>query len=231
MFARLASLVRGAAPALPAPPPAPRPGLPHEPAFTADWFSRHIPHWQALFDRLGWDLAAPRIAVEIGCYEGVSSLWMLRHMLAHPDSRLHCIDSFGGGVEHSAAAVEGLEARFRANIETSGQTRQVTVHVGPSVERLAALLLEGVAADFVYVDGSHQAPDVLADLVLGLRLLRPGGVMICDDYLWRRPGQAVFDPLDTPKLAVDAFTTIFARQAEVLEGLHNWQVGVRKLGG
>ncbi len=229
MFSRLASLVRG--PVAVTPEPSAPPAVPAEPQFTADWFSRHIPHWQALFERLGWDPAAPRTIVEIGCYEGVSSLWILANLMANPDSRLHCIDSFGGGVEHSAAAVQGLEARFRSNIATSPRAAQVAVHVGPSVERLAALLLDGVAADFVYVDGSHQAPDVLADLVLGLRLLRPGGVMICDDYLWRRPGQAVFDPLDTPKIAIDAFTTIYARQAEVLEGLHNWQMGVRKLGG
>jgi hypothetical protein len=153
---------------------------------------------------------------------------MLRHMLGHPDSRLHCIDSFAGGVEHSADAVRGLEARFRANIATTGQEEQVEVHVGTSLERLAALLLRGVVADFVYVDGSHQAPDVLGDLVLGVRLLRPGGVMICDDYLWRRQGQVDANPVDTPKLAIDAFTSIFCREVEILEGLHNWQVGVRK---
>lgn len=40
------------------------------------------------------------------------------------------------------------------------------------------------AFDFYYVDGSHVAPDVMADAVLGWRLLKPGGIMVFDDYEW-----------------------------------------------
>ena len=37
--------------------------------------------------------------------------------------------------------------------------------------------------DFIYIDPSHQAPDILTDAVLAFKLLRLSGVMVFDDYL------------------------------------------------
>ena len=42
------------------------------------------------------------------------------------------------------------------------------------------------AIDFIYVDGSHQAHDVLCDAILSFKLLRVGGIVCFDDYLWGR---------------------------------------------
>jgi predicted O-methyltransferase YrrM len=64
--------------------------------------------------------------------------------------------------------------------------------------------------DFIYVDGSHMAFDVLGDLILSFKLLKIGGLCICDDYLWE--GQS--DPRHTPKMAVDSFTSIISGQIE-----------------
>ena len=46
-----------------------------------------------------------------------------------------------------------------------------------------ALLAEGRQGsfDFIYVDASHRAPDVLLDAVLAFQLLRIGGLIIFDD--------------------------------------------------
>ena len=74
--------------------------------------------------------------------------------------------------------------------------------------------LGGLPADFIYIDGSHEAPDVLADLVLAFRLLSGGGVVLCDDYLWSPEEPADADVLGCPKLAVDTFTNIHRRQIE-----------------
>ena len=73
--------------------------------------------------------------------------------------------------------------------------------------------------DLIYIDGSHEAPDVLADAVLAFQLLRPGGVMIFDDYLWsmHRPGTQ--DVLLMPKPAIDAFMNIYQRKMQVFPGL------------
>jgi predicted O-methyltransferase YrrM len=188
------------------------------PCFTEDWFSHHLPHWERLFfQELGWDPGAPRHVVEIGSFEGRSTLWFLEHLLLHPASRITCIDSFEGGAEHSAAQTAGLYDRFRANIAESGAAQKVEVLRGDSFQGLVRLLGRGESAELVYVDGSHEAPDVLADLVLAFRLLPPGGMILCDDYLWSREETAQADVLGCPKLAIDAFTNIHRRRIEFVE--------------
>ena len=69
--------------------------------------------------------------------------------------------------------------------------------------------------DFIYIDGSHQAADVLSDAVNAFKLLRPGGIMCFDDYLWHWADRP-YNPLDTPKAAIDAFTMIYAQKLQVL---------------
>jgi hypothetical protein len=84
----------------------------------------------------------------------------------------------------------------------SGKSTQVRVCRGRSEEMLVKLIGQGIRADFIYVDGSHQAADVLSDAVLAWKLLKEGGVLIFDDYLWARYQDR---PLLNPKMAIDAF--------------------------
>lgn len=66
--------------------------------------------------------------------------------------------------------------------------------------------------DLVYIDGSHQSPDVIVDACLGFRLCRPGGIMIFDDYLWPLKKEVN----RTPKMAIDSFTNIYYDKVEIL---------------
>lgn len=83
--------------------------------------------------------------------------------------------------------------------------------------------------DFIYVDGSHQAPDVLADALLSFWLLRVGGVMIFDDYLWSMEAYGQQDPLNMPKPAINAFVNLFQRKLRVINGIPLYQIAVQKL--
>lgn len=78
--------------------------------------------------------------------------------------------------------------------------------------------------DFIYIDGSHQAKDVLTDACLSWNLLASGGIMIFDDYQWHPSG---FKDYQTPKPAIDAFLSCF-------EGRYNpiwsgYQVAIQKV--
>jgi hypothetical protein len=78
----------------------------------------------------------------------------------------------------------------------------------------------------IYIDGSHQAPDVLSDATLSFPLLKVGGTMIFDDYTWRSvPG----DPLYGPKLAVDAFLNIYFHKMRIGWSPNNFQVVAQKI--
>jgi len=176
--------------------------------------------WRKVFSRFGWDGSEPRIAVEIGSYEGSSAVWIAQNLLTAPGSRLYCIDHWRG--------LEEERARFTRNIATLPDPDLVTVLDSTSREALVRLEAGGLKADFVYVDGSHAAPDVLSDLVLGFGLLKVGGVLICDDYLW---ADARFDGgslLGRPKLAIDAFTTIYADKIKWAANVSNLQAILQK---
>ena len=71
--------------------------------------------------------------------------------------------------------------------------------------------LDGVY-DLIYIDGNHSAATVLEDMVLSFRLLRTGGVMICDDYTggWGK------NHLHFPKLAIDSFVNCYWDQLDFL---------------
>jgi predicted O-methyltransferase YrrM len=90
------------------------------------------------------------------------------------------------------------------------------VHRARSDRALPKLLCDKGAGyfDMVYVDGSHQAADVLWDALLAFKLLRVGGLMVLDDYLW--PGDSRHDVLMAPKIAIDAFTTVHSSKVRIL---------------
>jgi predicted O-methyltransferase YrrM len=170
--------------------------------FSSNWFDQAAAHWPQLFRKIGWDPARASVIVEIGSYEGRSTCWMLDNLVRNAETRLYCIDTFEGSIEHGAGKGQDLHARFVSNITLTGKAAQVQICVGRSDEMLVRLITQGVRADFVYVDGSHQAADVLSDAVLAWKLLKPGGLLVFDDYLWPLYQDR---PLMNPKMAIDAF--------------------------
>ena len=190
--------------------------------FTTDWFGRYASYWRELFASQGWCPAVPRPVIEIGSYEGRSALWMLENLLQHSSSRLHCVDTF-----HDRDKPDGYWHRFEANVLRSPHAAKVSVSATASLPFLTRFVAAGSLADFIYVDGSHRAAEVLEDLVLAFHATRPGGVIICDDYLkGTRSGDLT---LGSPKIAVDAFTTIYRERLDIPWGQPLYQLAMIKI--
>ena len=197
--------------------------------FTNEWFAQNIPAWDLLLPRF-----EPKKVLEIGSYEGRSACYLIEKFTVDHPLEVHCIDTWAGGLEHDKAAMSAVEERFDHNIRTAvGRVKhpaRVIKHKKLSHLALATLLTPEHAATFdvVYVDGSHQAPDVLSDAVLGFHLLRVGGLMIFDDYVWSMepPGQQ--DAFNMPKPAIDAFLNIFQRKMLIMRGVPIYQLYVIK---
>lgn len=68
---------------------------------------------------------------------------------------------------------------------------------------------------------------MLQDAVLSFRLLRSGGLLIFDDYLWIGDPGAPVDPYAIPKLAIDAFINLYRPRLRLLPA-SNLQVYVLK---
>lgn len=202
--------------------------------FSNTWFedaSRQV--WDAL---LGGETL--HRVLEIGSFEGASACYLIERIGALRPLELHCIDTWEGGIEHRAGGsaesdMGAVERAFRQNVSLAcgkaGHPVDLHVHKSLSDLALAGLLHQGRAGtfDFIYIDGSHEAPDVLADAVLAFRLLKVGGILGFDDYWWAEDLPGGRDPIRTPKIAIDAFANIYCRKLQTL--WHpNHQVYLRK---
>lgn len=213
------------------------------PQFSENWFEHNIPHWERwLGDFRG---RSGLRALEIGSFEGRSTLWLCENILTSDDCRIDCLDLF------AADPVYGdYHARFRAN--TAAHAHKIREFPGPSFDGLRKV--DG-RYDIVYIDGWHSAFGAMADGVMSWPLLKVGGVMIFDDYLWVPPklgppprlglwerkrlkwrGQSRKDAArlrqiesvatETPKLGIDSLLATLAGHYALLGITH--QLAVRK---
>lgn len=198
--------------------------------FTNSWFAPHVVPWRELFGSL-----RPQRLLEVGCYEGQATAFMIHVAAEYCDPHLTCVDTWAGSVDLPAEAMAGVEARFDSNVSiararTNGRGDFFKIKQ-PSALALATMIAAGWQPfDFIYIDGSHTAPDVLTDAVMAFQLLRVGGVMVFDDYTWCMEPQDRRDPLNMPKFAIDTFVNMFQRQLMFSPfGAGHAQYAVRKV--
>ena len=200
-------------------------------AFTNDWFDVTAkPVWDGLIPQIN-----PSKILEIGSFEGASACYLIAACAAKAPIELHCIDTWEGGDEHKQAGTDmsSVEQRFLNNTRIARsrvlQPVELVTHKGRSDEHLARLIAGGFRQrfDLVYIDGSHYAHDVLSDAVLSFPLLKVGGHMIFDDYLWRGRFSRD-DAMYGPKLGVDAFLNVYFHQMQLIWS-PNSQVCARKV--
>jgi predicted O-methyltransferase YrrM len=194
--------------------------------YSQDWFTHNTTNFTDCTTRLREEFGKVTSILEIGCYEGRGTCWMLENMLSDTGTII-CIDPFMGvdnGQADPTVRDSVLESRFNHNVNLSKKSTQ-TVSVIPTVSytSLATLISSGAQFDFIYVDGSHSADEVLADAVMAFGLLKKNGYMIFDDYLWK----AAPDSLDRPKMSIDAFVNMFQKHIEVK--LINYQYVIQKV--
>jgi predicted O-methyltransferase YrrM len=180
--------------------------------FEHDWFTVHIPAWDGALAELEGHKAR---LLELGSFEGLSACFLLWRL---PDAHLTCVDSFDGFLSS-----EKLEGRFERNVAMVDAARVRKLR-GRTRDVLPRLINEGARFDFIYIDASHNALEVLADAALAWQLLDTGGLVAFDDY-----GLDRGDPMLTPTAAIDAFLSVVASEAEQVPG--GRQLFVRKRTG
>lgn len=193
------------------------------PEFTQDFFTCNIDNFCKIRDQLG----TVHDALEIGSYQGRSACWMLQNMISYQGS-LTCIDPFTHqdlapfSCQYAHDGNPDITARFWRNINEQKNPHQtVELLVSRSYPALADLISRRREFDFVYIDGNHRSPVVLIDACMSFGMLRPGGVMLFDDYL--ESGKTL---LQGSKLAIDAFVNIFSEHIDII--MINLQFAVQK---
>jgi predicted O-methyltransferase YrrM len=192
--------------------------------FTALWFDQSAENWRQLFKHL-----QPERVLEIGSYEGRSACFMLDQCPLLKE--ITCVDTWQ--TKRDGSSMADVEHRFDRNIMHAQSHRATQAKLrklkGRSSEILPCLIAAKEQFDWIYVDGSHEAPDVLTDAIYSFHLLRVGGILIFDDYIWRDDVTKGCDILNLPKPAIDAFTNIFHRKLMPYRGAPLYQLYLQKI--
>jgi predicted O-methyltransferase YrrM len=177
--------------------------------------------------------------LEIGSFEGKSTVWFLENLIRHKNSTITCIDpwtnftqnsdsinTYDAGVTDWDFKQNNTKNIFLNNIEKTEKSNQVIVKQGLSHIVLPELLTKNKKYDFIYIDGNHTSSFVLTDAVFSWYLLKKNGIMVFDDYLWE--GIGIGDSLTLkPKIAVDSFINSFSDYIEVI--LDGYKKGIKKI--
>ena len=190
--------------------------------FTQDWFSEKNPEKVVIqFEEfLSEFKGKPCMFLEIGSFEGMSTIWMLENILTEESSQIFCIDAWA---EWTGDAF----VRFVSNINKTGFRDKVRIVKGDSSEELR--IFPNDYFDFIYVDGNHDEKAVMKDAIGSFRVLKKGGIIAFDDYLLgiRYPNSHGSKAMSgSAKKAIDYFIDIFKDELDVIH--NDYQLWIRK---
>lgn len=139
----------------------------------------------------------PRFIVEVGSWKGASAITMgniVRELAL--DSHILCVDTWLGALEFwedkndperylSLKLDHGYPRvyyQFLANVMHQNLHDIITPF--PQTSSIAARWLkkQGIMANLIYIDGSHDEQDVFQDLSQYWEILEKGGIFFGDDY-------------------------------------------------
>jgi len=143
----------------------------------------------------------PATIIDVGVWKGGSTLYLANLLRdARIDGAVIAVDTFLGSPEHwdrKGPFSGGLRKRFGfpvlyeqflGNVVRRGHESRV-VPLPQSSDNAAAILRRaGIVADLVHIDAAHDYASVLRDAETYWDLLRPGGVLVGDDYVPEWPG-------------------------------------------
>jgi len=157
--------------------------------------------------------------LQIGAYTGDATVWLVDNILTQRNSVLEDVDIWTGSDEkvHKSMDWADIEKVYDSRIALRPN---VIKYKMDSKKYLGSM--EKVTFDFIYIDGDHTVKGVLQDAILAWRLLKPGGIIAFDDYLWTDPRGIEYQP----GLAIDTFVGIVKDDSEVL--ISNAQVWLKK---
>ncbi len=139
------------------------------------------------------DQIKPQVIIEVGTWKGASAVHMAKLLQEkHIDGTILCIDTWLGAIEHLSGeyalalsrkhGYPTLFYQFLANVMYNNLHNSIVPLPVPSNIAARWLQRKGLKADLIYIDASHEADDVYADIMQYWQLLKPNGVMIGDDY-------------------------------------------------
>ena len=145
--------------------------------FNVKWFLYHLPHFEHL---ISWrqELERPIRILEVGCYEGMSTVWFLENLCTNEKDVIVSIDWYDG---LNGSSWIDIKNRAVANIKKTGKNLQCRLLLAKSEEALISVARNRF--DVVYIDGDHRENAVYNDSIfVWQNLVSSGSIVLWDDY-------------------------------------------------
>ena len=117
--------------------------------------------------------------LEVGCYEGLSSFYVLSEYKSVNAFFLDIWDMPNPNSKTLSHNFGLIEKAFDQNLSGFDFKKMKN----DSVISMRKLLQENVHFDFIYIDGSHNGEDILSDAIEAFKILKVNGLMFFDDFL------------------------------------------------
>ena len=119
--------------------------------------------------------------LEIGCFEGLSSVFFADNFLDNPKSSLTCVDPFLtiNNNDHTQFLQNSEEMNFDFNISICENSDRITIHKITSDKFFEN---NNQTYNFIYIDGCHLPDFIKRDMENSFNILEKNGIMWMDDY-------------------------------------------------
>ena len=184
--------------------------------FRSDWMSLRLDFLNPFLDEyIGKDNL--RI-LEVGVFEGRFTHYMSKYILTGNNNVYDIIDVFSldyVSIEHAEVGLydKQLYETFNHNINEFKSKITFNIMVGSSDKILPDLKN---MYDFIFVDAAHNAADVYKDLIHSHRMLKNGGKLLIDDYVWALPHYPDLVYL-TPRIGINEFIKIHKKEYKLIK--------------
>lgn len=194
-----------------------------------NWVRRKPANWLKHIVPLQETFPAIRL-LEIGVFEGLSACWWLDNLLTRPDDFYLGIDPWDSKfMAHSFARQEMMDQVHATAVESlKPYGSKARLYHGESVDAFRPApeikdVLLPESFEVAYIDGVHEPPGAMIDSVNVWSVVRPGGIIVWDDWNAGNPRKK---PYPLPVFLRNFFALIEGKYEVLWEQV---QLGIRKL--
>ena len=117
--------------------------------------------------------------LEVGCFEGLSSFFVLSEYKAVNAILLDIWDMPNPNSKTLSHNFNSIEKAFDNNLSSFNFTK-IKDDSGVAMRKL---FKQNKSFDFIYIDGSHNGEDILSDAIEAFKILKKEGLIFFDDFL------------------------------------------------
>ena len=144
--------------------------------FTNKWFLNNFEIFNFFLPK---DKSLKFDYLEVGCFEGLSSFYILSEYKAVNAYLLDVWDMPNPNSKTLSNNFDLIEKAFDENLSQFNFTKIKD----DSVVAMRKMLKNNKFFDFIYIDGSHNGEDILSDAIEAFKILKKNGLIFFDDFL------------------------------------------------